>query len=608
MKKLLWIPLALLLLAGCSKEQSPQPTTAPTQPTTATVTTKPTEPGLYAPDSAIEKETSGAVRSYALETGEWFGLSTVGADVLVTGKDAMVLLTGEQGWATKAEVKNLSADTEIDTYTTGVAYYDAESRTVTLLNKQLQKVTQKVLPEDIIGAPVISMIRNEAYYFNGTEIRAMELNGDVSRSRLLRQVVGMDALLPDDYFDGNVLSCQLKDAAGAVRTEYFSSETGQPYSQDQGIDKMYTFNDRYYIERVDIKVQQRIFGVRSGERQSFLLTPGENTTLAPVLEMDGIVSSEETENGLDLSFYNLKTGKRTAQVLLSGINGMQAIHSNGAYVWILAREGEKQVLLRWDLAKTPATDENIYIGTFYSPDNPDKDGLEECVKLADTFEGTYKVKVHVGENAAKVTGDYTVVTEHQPQLIRTSLEELQSLLEELQPVLAALAGKGKTIQIGLVRRIESGEAWVRFQQNKTWWILISADADMAAALFEGLAQPIESHVIGNSRDYDYDRWNPLNPADFVYINGGNIEPNPDYLEGDTRAFVNAAAMNSISEDRRSIISNAMLADNAEMFESPVMQAKLQRICLGIREAYNLQKSDKIYLWEQYLTTSLAYVK
>ena len=72
--------------------------------------------------------------------------------------------------------------------------------------------------------------------------------------------------------------------------------------------------------------------------------------------------------------------------------------------------------------------------------------------------------------------------------------------------------------------------------------------------------------------------------------------------------MNEEAMNSISEDRRSIICNAMLADNAEMFKSPVMQAKLQRICLGIREACNLQKSEKTYLWEQYLTASLAYVK
>ena len=72
MRKLLWIPLVLLLLVGCSKGQSPD-ATKQTQPTAATVTTKPTEPGLYVPESTIEKETSGAVRSYGLGSGEWFG-------------------------------------------------------------------------------------------------------------------------------------------------------------------------------------------------------------------------------------------------------------------------------------------------------------------------------------------------------------------------------------------------------------------------------------------------------------------------------------------------------------------------------------------------------
>ena len=120
--------------------------------------------------------------------------------------------------------------------------------------------------------------------------------------------------------------------------------------------------------------------------------------------------------------------------------------------------------------------------------------------------------------------------------------------------------------------------------------------------------PIESHVIGNSRDYEFDRWNPLNPKEFVYANVADVEPNPKYLQGNTRAFVDAEAMTSISEDRRSIIYNAMLENNAEMFQSDTMQAKLHRICIGIREAYDLQKSEKTYLWEQYLKTSLAYVK
>ena len=603
MKRFLWILLTIVLLAGCSEKQ---PSIEQTQLTT--VTTQPTEPGLYVPGSDTEKQTAGAVRSYSLKDGEWFGLSSVGADVLVTGNNAMLLVSGEEGWATEADVTALSADTEMDTHTTGIGYYNPETRTVTVLDTKLQQVTQKVLPEDIVGAPVISMIRNEAYYFNGTEIRAMELTAGTSRSRLLRQQKSMEALLPDDYFDGNVLSCQVKDSAGDIRTEYFSSETGQTYSQDQGIDKMQTYKDQYFIDRMDLHAQQLIFGTRKGERQSFLVQPTEDTMLVPVLEMSGVISCQETEQGLDMSFYDLSTGKRTSQIVLSGAKEMKAVHCNGAYIWILAQEGQKQALLRWDITKSPVTDENVYIGPFYSPENPDETGLKECVKLADTYESTYRVRLHIGTNAMKTTGDYKVVAEHQPQNIRATLESVKPVLEELKPVFASYAGKGKAINLCFVRSIEGGEEWVRFQHNKTWWFLLSAKADLTDALISGMTIPIESHVIGNSRDYEFDRWNPLNPKEFVYANVADVEPNPKYLQGNTRAFVDAEAMTSISEDRRSIIYNAMLENNAEMFQSDTMQAKLHRICIGIREAYDLQKSEKTYLCEQYLKTSLAYVK
>ena len=602
MKRLLLIPLAILLLAGCGKKQ-PTDETGPT-----TVVTEPTGPSLYVLGSEEEKQTAGAVRSYVLETNGWFGLSTVGEDVLLTGSDTMLLLTGEQGRVTEAEAIGLSANTEMDTHTTGVGYYESTTRTVTVLDTKLQPVAKKVLPEDLKGAPVISMIRNEAYYFNGTEIRAMELASGASRSRLLRQQNAMEALLPDDYFDGNVLSCLVKDPAGEIHTEYFSSETGQTYSQDQGIDTMLTFKDRYFIERLDLQVKQMIFGDRKGEKQSFLLQAAENTQLTPVLEMNGVVSCLETEKGLDLSFYDLATGKRTAQVLIPGAKKMQAIQCNSAYIWILAQEGDKQVLLRWDITKSSVTDENMYIGPFYTPENPDENGLKECAKLAESYENAYRVKFHIGTNAMKVTGDYKVVAEHQPQIIRSNLEKIEPILEQLKPIFADYSGKGKRIQICFVRKIESGEEWVRFQHNKTWWFLISSQADMTEAIISGMTLPIESHVLGNSRDYEFDRWNPLNPQGFIYANVANVEPNPKYLQGSNRAFVDAQAMNSISEDRRSIIYNAMLPNNAELFRSPTMQAKLNQICLGIREASDLQKSEKTYLWEQYLEKSLAYVK
>ena len=105
MKRFLLILLAVLVLAGCGKKQPSDQLDS----TAGADAIQPTEPGLYVPKSETEKQTSGAVRSYALKDGEWFGLSSVGADLLVAGKNAMLLLTGAEGWATEVAANTLTA-------------------------------------------------------------------------------------------------------------------------------------------------------------------------------------------------------------------------------------------------------------------------------------------------------------------------------------------------------------------------------------------------------------------------------------------------------------------------------------------------------------------
>ena len=610
MKRWILILLVVLLLAGCSQEKVPQQTVETTQVTLPTQSdpTQPTEPGLYVPESAVEQQSGGAVRAYSLPAGKWFGLSGVGTDLLLMGENAMMLLSGEEGWKTaKAVTDTLSVTSETDTYTTGVAYYVADSRTVIVLDSQLQQVTRLTLPETVVDTPVISLIRNEVYYFTGTDIRAMNLTTGIPR--LLRQQSNVEVLLPDDYFDGNVLSCRIKDPDGTVRVEYFSSETGQTFSQEQNILEMRTVKDRYFIRRMDMQVHQMIFGIRSGEPQSFLTPyPEEAGGLTPVLEMNGMVTYEEAEDGLSLSFYDLTTGKRTAQTTFAGIKSPAAIHCDGSYIWVLVAEQESQSLFRWDISKSPITDETAYTGTFYNPKNPDVQGLQACQTLADAYAHKYGVKLNIWQNAAKFTGDYTVVPEHQPQMI-------QAMLEKLQPTLAVFPEKFllKTVeagwvQVSFVRSIEGGRDWAHFWQDGDCWILISSQADVVNAFTQGVAYAIDSHVLGNSRDFDFDRWNPLNPEGFTYANSYDVKPQKEYLEGDTRAFTDEVAMSYIHEDRSRIFYHAMRAENGDMFKAPTMQAKLKRLCMGIREAYGLQKSEKTYAWEQYLETSLAYVK
>ena len=54
------------------------------------------------------------------------------------------------------------------------------------------------------------------------------------------------------------------------------------------------------------------------------------------------------------------------------------------------------------------------------------------------------------------------------------------------------------------------------------------------------------------------------------------------------------------EDRARVMEYAMLPGNEKLFQAPALQAKLQALCDGIREAYGLEDAEDSFLWEQYL--------
>jgi len=49
----------------------------------------------------------------------------------------------------------------------------------------------------------------------------------------------------------------------------------------------------------------------------------------------------------------------------------------------------------------------------------------------------------------------------------------------------------------------------------------------------------------------------------------------------------------------------MLDGQESLFHSPPMQAKLRKLCQGIRKAFGLEDDPVAYRWEQYLDTPLA---
>ena len=260
MKRLWILLLAVFLLAGC-KNQPPAPDA--TEPTVEE--TK----GLYVPDSPVEKGTDGAVRTYKLPEDTYFDITGIGANVLAVGQKGLTLLAGEQAEvvATLA-TGDITPVSALDTHVTGMAYYSPNSRQITVLNPQLQTVTQLELPEAVIGKPVISLAKYEVYYSTGTEIRALNMNTGISR--LLRRQTAAVQTLVGAYFEGDVLLCQFASETGAAQLSYISTQTGQTLNGGQGISNLQTNGSDYFAYWLDGTVRQMVFGVKDGEAKSFI--------------------------------------------------------------------------------------------------------------------------------------------------------------------------------------------------------------------------------------------------------------------------------------------------------------------------------------------------
>jgi len=600
MKRIAIFLLAVLLLAGCGRKKQPQEPTETTETTEQVVI-----PEIYVPNSEAEKATNGALRSYALRDNSATGIYNMGVNLLVVSDKKMCVVAGEQGQViAQKDAEQNSAVSRVTVSATGVAYYVAEKRQVVVLNPQLQEVNRVTLPGDMVEYPIISLTKSEVYYSNGKEIRALHMITGISR--LVRQQLVATQSLQGAYFDDTVLLCRLTENK-KVSDVYISAETGQTLAANTGVFDMQTYGERFVLRQIDGACEQMLFGTRGGDQAKTLLLP-DATVAFPVLPINSVVGCTMQEDVSVLSLYQLENGKRTAQVALPANQTPKAVCCDGTYIWVLASDGktEQKTVYRWDIVKSPVTDETVYTGILYTAENPDEAGLAACMELLPAIEEKHRIWVAVWKNATKYAGPHTIVLEHQPQTLTKQLTALESALSKLPDKFLYETMNRKRMRIAFVRSIDDGLDYAQFWKDGICYILISSKADVAKALYQGIAYAVDSYVIGNSRDYD--NWNNLNPAGFTYASSYDIPDNPQYLTGDSRAFADSKAMSYPHEDRCSIFSNAIVQNNSEMFRSATMQAKLKTVCLAIREAYKLEKSTKTYVWEQYLTESLAYIE
>lgn len=593
MKRCYFVLLALVLcLTGCANTDGDLGDSTPPE-------TLPS--GYYTPSSEWETKTEGAVLGYGLpDSGyQWIGMA---GDRLMLASDTevprLMLLSGKDGVkVAELELENTKLET-CQVFPNGFAYYDPDTKEAVFLDLQLQRTGTVSLPEELIGTPVFAEDGSQVFFCVGNELRSIEVERKLNR--LIKSSTAGKMEIQASYFNGKVLACTVEYEDKTKETVYISSENGQTLKTDDHILMLYSSADSYFATRMDGTVLQRIVGsLKEGPKR---LTVTDETVIG-VPEMGGVVGCTAAENGLVLNYYDMTTGKKIAGVSVPDTQEPEMIIGDkwSKCIWLLIPGEEGNTLLRWDIKASAEQDENVYVDTLYTGENPDTVSLELINERVSALNKKYGVRIRVWEEAVRAPGEHILVPEHQVSVINEMLDQLESVLKEFPKKFISKSISSK-VRICLVRSVDGEIKGQQYWEGKYALIAIAAGADVRSEFLKGFGHVVDSHVLGNSPMYDY--WDDLNPDGFVY--GGAI--NEALATGENRAFYDAESMQTGTIDRSRIFWQAMLPENADTFASETMQAKLKMLCKAIRDAWRLEREEEEYPWEQYLEKSIAYKK
>lgn len=611
MKRLLLPLMLILLLLGCSNPPQGEvfPSTQATQPTELTE-----PPGLYEKNSALETDTGGALRFFRPEQEDCYAMDIMDGDVLLfSGVERTVLtrFTGDTLYPiaqAKLDCLVFPEDASFCAGPKGVTYYDETARAVVFLDNDLKEVSRIPMPEDAVGSPVLSANRLRLFYCTADAVRVWDL--ETGLDRLLKQISYPYQVVAGTLFSDTVVQCILEDEGGTY-TAFLSAETGELAADlCQGY-QVTGAGSHYYASADSGILTQWLYGTADSEPK--MLTPADPFAGVWFLEeTQGAVACSFMETEVKLDYYDLAERHRMAALTLSPEFTPWQMEPAGEKIFILGRDGETTVLYLWDVKKSAVTDAAIYSGPWYTADAPDEAGLAACGERAARMGQQYGLEIRVGLSGDDVQPwDYDMEPEYQVPVIHQALDTLEQILATYPQ--GFFDTMDEDIKICLVRSlqgsVQSGSLdsanGIQFWENGSAYVVLTPGDALERTVYHELYHLIDNHVLSVCNAF-YD-WERLNPQGFAYDLDywKNLERDPEqYLEPETRAFIDTYSMSYPKEDRARMMEYAATAGNAEFFQSPVMQEKLRTLCQGIREAFKLRQYPNVLPWEQYLQEPL----
>lgn len=619
MKRIFLLAALCILLTGCVCGKTPAPISSASEPS---MTSAPEE--LSDSDFSLTRQTGGAVRCFSLGASGATRFFPMGNTLLLLrDSDAgttMSLLSGDgKAWQTDTwiELPDFPDDTSPQVTQDGVSYFDARQGAVIRLDASLTPVQRLPAPEDLVGIPVLSEDGSRLYYCTATGVRVLDTASGISR--MLNQRPCQDVTVSGLLLNDRVLECDCFED-DLQSTLFFSTETGALLGSTRYGSQVLSDSDRYYALFYNGSFQEMQFGVMDGMVQALNL-PKKETFAGVLPEQHAALSYffDADSDSLTLSRFDLNTGKRVAQIVLGQVSApgqVCAAPGGKVYFSIYDETRREDILCLWDWAATPVEDAVVYTGQFYTQELPDLDGLALCQARAGEISTSRGIQVLVWQDAVEVQPwDYSLEPEY---LVPRILEELDDLDRRLanypDGFLAALGENFSGLSICLVRSIrgaQAGEslqtvAGLQYWSGASGFLALSTGQDTEYTLYHELCHMIDTQVI--SRTNAYDSWDNFNPSDFTYDNSYAANQNRDgsrYLTPGSEAFIDTYSMSFSKEDRARIMEYAMTSGHERLFRSSILQYKLRQMCLGIREAFNLEASRENFLWEQYLWDPLG---
>lgn len=573
--------LVLLILCGCGAQDEG------TEPTTSTFAD---DSGVcYMDRSAVELETGGAVRTYSFTSG-YNRIYSMGSKILLTAPSGeMIALNGKDGTLyAKTVLDRDPGEVGLAVSQEGVGYYLSGENRFVLLNPQLQETDTFPMPQDMVGMPHICLERNEIFYCTKNEIRAINIQTEISRP--VRKHTCKDQKLMGCYFDGKVLLCQFTDLADETVVLYLSGEDGTELLRTSDVCVLQTDGARYYAQYMDGIVPQRVVGQRDGASMNLLLD-GE----CYLVPGGSIVDFSCQHRVLQMNLLDLSSGVRKSYQEIRDILPPASVAAGEYGVWFLAADSYRPdlKLYHWDTSASAVEETESYIQPIAEPEEIHKTPeIKRCFDRAEEIFYHYGVRVAITDQAVKMAGEHDIQPEYLAQAYEIIMDRMEAVFSQYPNQFLT---KKYDVRVGIVRSINGKQDPLYIRSTDIHSLIIPVGCDVETALYRMTGCVIDVYL--RDEKMQYLKWDSLNPEGFTY---GTDSIDQSYLSGDHRAFLNEISMVSPTDDRAELFAAAMTDGNGELFDYPILQQKLRAVCEAIRGGFWYQDDAMDLPWEQYL--------